>query len=54
MLTSEQELLLEVINKIDNSKIQKEYLTKLKIQVKPKKLIEKLIPQEMYNLKTIF
>ena len=36
MLTSKQELLLEVINKIDNPEIQKEYLTKLKRQAKPK------------------
>ena len=52
VLSKSQELILEVINKIDNPEIQKDYLQKLKEELHENKFDN--IQKQTYNLKEIF
>lgn len=52
MLSKDQELLLEVINKIKNPEIQKEYMEKLRERAKPKPTIVNYIPKELKNFES--
>ena len=52
VLPNTQELILEVINKIDNPEIQKDYLQKLKDEFQEKKSED--IQKQTYNLNKIF